>query len=335
MGTIVRRGAKWRAVVRRKGHKTRTRTFSRKALAQQWVRETEYLIERQQVEPSAADVGDLLTRYHDETAGPDGWGRTRRAHVKMLARQFAGVSLAELDGSTLARWARGHDISPGSRMRYLSVLAGALQAAENLWGVVVPWEQYRKARRALDQLGLIGQAGERTVRVSDEAIAAIKAEARACLIPLSDIIDFALLTGLRVGEVCRVEWRDLDEARRLLLVRDRKAPRRQKGNNTLLPLLGDALEIVLRQPRGELIFPYNPESVSAAFSRCARRAGFPGLSFHALRHECASRLFEAGLSIPEVALVTGHRHWGSLRRYTNLRPEDLHSRVAGKRKPGE
>jgi site-specific recombinase XerD len=42
-----------------------------------------------------------------------------------------------------------------------------------------------------------------------------------------------------------------------------------------------------------------------------------------LRHETASRLFEAGYQIPEVALVTGHKDWKMLRRYTNLKAEDL------------
>jgi Phage integrase family len=49
-----------------------------------------------------------------------------------------------------------------------------------------------------------------------------------------------------------------------------------------------------------------------------------GLHFHDLRHEGASRLFEAGLSIEQVALVTGHKDWKMLRRYANLRPEQLH-----------
>jgi site-specific recombinase XerD len=45
---------------------------------------------------------------------------------------------------------------------------------------------------------------------------------------------------------------------------------------------------------------------------------------HDLRHEGTSRLFEAGLSIEKVALVTGHKDWRMLQRYTNLKPEDLH-----------
>jgi integrase len=47
------------------------------------------------------------------------------------------------------------------------------------------------------------------------------------------------------------------------------------------------------------------------------------LHFHDLRHEGTSRLFEAWFTIEQVALVTGHKDWKMLRRYTHLRPEAL------------
>jgi len=43
-----------------------------------------------------------------------------------------------------------------------------------------------------------------------------------------------------------------------------------------------------------------------------------------VRHEGTSQLFEAGYEIQQVTLVTGHRKWDNLRRYTQLKPEDLH-----------
>ena len=71
-------------------------------------------------------------------------------------------------------------------------------------------------------------------------------------------------------------------------------------------------------------FPYNSKSVGTAFRRGRNAIGADDLRFHDLRHEATSRLFEAGLPIERVALVTGHKDWKMLRRYTNLKPEDLH-----------
>jgi integrase len=94
-----------------------------------------------------------------------------------------------------------------------------------------------------------------------------------------------------------------------------------------VPLLGEAWEIVQRQPRDagdDRIFPIEPGTLSKAFTGACRRLAIVDLHLHDLRHEGVSRLFEAGYSIEQVALVSGHRDWRHLRRYTQLRPEDLH-----------
>jgi site-specific recombinase XerD len=78
------------------------------------------------------------------------------------------------------------------------------------------------------------------------------------------------------------------------------------------------------------VVPYNPRSVGTAFRRACVDACVKDLHFHDLRHEGTSRLFEVGLSIEQVALVTGHKDWKMLRRYTHIRPEALHRLVAGR-----
>jgi integrase len=71
------------------------------------------------------------------------------------------------------------------------------------------------------------------------------------------------------------------------------------------------------------IFPYSPFSVSKLFTQACRDAKIEDLRLHDMRHEGTSRLFEAGWDIPEVAMVTGHRSWAHLKRYTNLKPTDI------------
>ena len=71
------------------------------------------------------------------------------------------------------------------------------------------------------------------------------------------------------------------------------------------------------------MLPYKTESVSAAFQRACARLKIEDLHFHDLRHEGISRLFEAGLAIEEVALISGHQSWNMLRRYTHIKPENV------------
>ena len=53
------------------------------------------------------------------------------------------------------------------------------------------------------------------------------------------------------------------------------------------------------------------------------KAGITDLRFHNLRHEAVSRFFEMGMSVPEVALISGHKDVRQLFRYTHLNPENV------------
>ena len=95
-----------------------------------------------------------------------------------------------------------------------------------------------------------------------------------------------------------------------------------------VPLLGEAWEILNRQPKTcDRIFPYNSKSVSAGFQRVRSSLGIKDLRYHDLRREGASRLFEQGFSIEEVAQVTGHRNLNTLWQiYTELFPNRVHEK---------
>ena len=73
----------------------------------------------------------------------------------------------------------------------------------------------------------------------------------------------------------------------------------------------------------ELIWSLHADSISQAFKRVCKAAGIEGLTFHDLRHEATSRLFEKGLNPMQVAAITGHKTLQMLKRYTHLRAEDL------------
>jgi len=167
----------------------------------------------------------------------------------------------------------------------------------------------------------------------DRIILALEANVRQ-QIPVGRIIRFAVATAMRQDEIARIEWRDFDASRRMLLIRNRKDPRKKKGNDQRIPLLEvsgyDACKIIEEQGRFSniregRIFPYNGRSVGTAFRRECGKLKIKDLHFHDLRHEGTSRLFETGFSIEQVALVTGHKDWKMLRRYTHLKPETLHS----------
>jgi integrase len=99
-----------------------------------------------------------------------------------------------------------------------------------------------------------------------------------------------------------------------------KHPGDKIGNNVYCELPPEALAIAKSMPRVKPeIFPYSTDAISAAFTRACKILGIEDLRFHDLRHEGISRLFEMGRTIPQVAAVSGHRSWTSLKRYTHIR----------------
>ena len=114
-------------------------------------------------------------------------------------------------------------------------------------------------------------------------------------IPFVDILNFSILSCMRIGEVCAIIWDDLDIENRSVTVRNRKDPRKKISNHMIVPLLGEAFELITKQPQNDVrIFPYNSRSVTAGFQRVRNDLKIEDLRYHDLRREGASRLFEKG-----------------------------------------
>lgn len=331
MASIIKTPAgTFRALVRRKGSRTLCKTFPTKKEAERWARQAEADLEagRPVTVPGGATVGDAIDAYRKlRDSGRRGIAPGSNEHY-MLAHLDAGlgdVPVAALAPQRLAKFAkmRADDgAGPYTVNMEVSKLGTVLKyAAISLhatWG-----DPVGAARPLLEHLGLIGPGKARDRRPTPDELAALRAKADT---RLRDIIDLAIATCMRRGEIARIEWADIDREKRLITIRDRKHPRAKKGNHETIPLLGDALDIIDRQPRDDdRIFPVSPEWMSDAFLLACRVCGIEDLHLHDLRHEGISRLFEAGYTIEQVALVSGHRSWSQLRRYTQLRPEQLHS----------
>ncbi len=143
---------------------------------------------------------------------------------------------------------------------------------------------------------------------------------RPSSIPMQKIIGFAIFSTRRLEEISRILWKDLDMQGSRVWVRDMKNPGEKIGNDVLCDLPPEALQIINSMPkRCEEIFPYSGDTIGTNFTRACQLLDIVDLHLHDLRHDGISRLFEIGGNIPQVAAVSGHRSWSSLKRYTHLR----------------
>lgn len=354
MATIRKqKSGRWRAQVRRKG-RALSQTFVRYEDARSWAMDREREIERGETPLNArlarvrtfADLIDLHVADMKEVGRAP--GRSKSATLSMLRRRLGKLTLAELDREQLVKFGRERALE-GAGPTTLSIDIGVIklvvQHAAAVHGLPVRVEPIDLARIALSRLGLVGHSQERNRRPTDAEIERLIRhfdDNPRQVIPMGRIIKFAIATAMRQEEICRVTWSDLNTRTKMLTIRDRKDPRRKKGNDQRIPLLDvsgyDALALIEEQRarRGNLddrIFPVNHKSISNLFTRACGRLGIMDLHFHDLRHEATSRLFEAGYRIEQVALVTGHKDWKMLRRYTHLQPESLHGAPVTPRPP--
>ena len=139
------------------------------------------------------------------------------------------------------------------------------------------------------------------------------------------IIVFAIETGMRRGEILGLSWDNIDLNRRTAFL-----PLTKNGSSREVPLSTKAISVLQQQrPRTKTHpFPVNSNAFRLAWGRLRSRAGLNDLRFHDLRHEAITRFFELGLSIPEVALISGHKDVKMLFRYTHLKVDSLVSKLA-------
>lgn len=335
MASVIKVGDKWRAQVRRKGHAAQCKTFATKARADAWARELEARIDSGQTSALPDQtllLAKVIEAYRNLRDKSRPIADTSNEHY-MLRKLATGLgdrrahALTPQDLVGYCTMRRDEGAGPYTCNMEVSKLGTAMRYASVALHVQLP-DVVGAARPLLKHLGLIGGGGKRARRPTEDEFAALLhwlAREKGEL--FADIVQFAVATAMRRGEIERLLWADVDQAKRLVLVRDRKDPRQKVGNDQWVPLLGEAWTVLKRQPKvdGEpRIFPIGASTVSKYFTEACRELGIPDLHFHDLRHDGTSRLFEEGYEIQQVALVTGHRDWRHLKRYTNLRPEDLH-----------
>mgnify|MGYP001347605752 CR=1 FL=1 len=136
---------------------------------------------------------------------------------------------------------------------------------------------------------------------------------------LKRIIVCALDSGMRLGEILSLTWRQVDVSRGIIRVEHTKSgkPREIPISERLRTTLGRAgahNEHVFLGPKG-----LGVESVKTAMNAALRRSGLEerGVRFHDLRHTFATRLIEHGVDPFTVQELLGHQSITTTQRYAH------------------
>ena len=148
-----------------------------------------------------------------------------------------------------------------------------------------------------------------------------------------------LHTGLRLGELCALKWKDIDFGNRMVSVNQTVQRLYREGGKTKtvlletepkseysrreIPLPVMILELFEKiRHEGNYVFgkdkPMEPRTLQNHFKRLLKKAGLKHKNFHALRHTFATNCIESGADIKSLSEILGHSDVQiSLNRYVH------------------
>lgn len=324
---------RYEAQIRLKGFPPQVKTFRKKRDAERWAQAREVDIRERRAfgrgARSELTLAEAIDRYSTEMLprlAPSarvgrarllGYWRDRLGHVRLTDLEPEQISRAiaevERDGA-----------GPATANRRISALSAVLKVAEREWGTISanPARRISRRREPPGRDRLLTPAERAALR------AACAASANAELLPL---VDLAIATAARQGELVALDWSRVDFGRRLMTLDVTK-----NGERRFVPLNSaaiDALERLGPKPAGPV---FAKGWCRGDWEAAVERAGIANFRFHDLRHFAASMLAESGASLLDIAAILGHKTLAMVKRYSHLSSShlsDVSERMVAKLKP--
>lgn len=329
------RGKTWRAIVRRKGYPTQSKTFELKRDAEMWAARIEAKMGVSEFDPlqkkQAKDkVLSLFERYEAEVASKMK-GRNEAATVRRLMKaEFMRLGIDKITPRDIRDWRdeRVKEVQPQTVHRELNTMSAVFTHAIKEWSAplqsnpchsVSRFKNADKARdkrwsdddikRFLDAAGWSPDQRPKTGR---------------------DYTGWALLiaveTAMRIAEMCMPLVSDFHSDEKYIHLRSTK-----NGDKRDVPLSSKALEYIGilcegKKPSDKII-PLGSDALGEYMHDVRKKAGLLHLVTHDARHEAATRMSTKLSNVLELAAVTGHRSLKSLKRYYHPTPSDLASKL--------
>jgi len=261
----------------------------------------------------AGRLGEIPGRWFEEAATR--WLKEARhkaslqhdaAKVRFFRQHFAGNRLDEITRDAVDRLVS--PMTPATANRHVAWIRAMLRKAEREWGWLdraPALKTYREPRRRIRWL-----TQEEFRRLHTSLPARYK-----------DPAQFAVLTGLRKGNVLGLEWSQVDLDRKVAWIHpDQAKARRAIG----VPLNDEAVALLRRQPSGQKrVFGSLTPITSRVWAGALKRAGLVDVRWHDLRHTWASWHVQRGTPLHALQELGGWESVEMVRRYAHLAPTHL------------
>ena len=344
MATISRR--KWSkkisyvAQVRRKGFKTLVKSFRTRTEAKKWGRAVERDWDQGKYidysEAQGFTLGEVMQRYirEDKHKQIKSWRMHEFRIAILLKDTISDTNLLRLSSKHLSEFKdrKRKEVGPSTWNKYLSLISVVIDTARRDWGIYLPNNPVHsgvrdKEPRPRDRT-LVDDEYERLLQACDQMKQVrFRRGDTAIHLYLKSMIIFSVETAIRQGELLAMRYDQFNFEKRTLYI-----PETKNGEPRTIPLSTKAIKVIQSVPRriDGKVFPLSCDSLKFWFGEAKREAKISGFRWHDLRRYACSLLFEKGLSVPELQLVSGHKDPRVLlNTYTKLSAENIAKKLIG------
>lgn len=196
----------------------------------------------------------------------------------------------------------------------------------HLFNKAVEWDMMEKSPFEHKQSLRLKENNKRVRFLNEDEITSLLS---ACAPHLKPIVETAILTGMRRGEILSLKW---DQIRGGFIYLEKT-----KTNEARQIPVSDDLEAIFKDIRHkdglryEHVFTFRGQPIErdlhVCFGAALKRAGLVGFHFHDLRHTFASQLILNGGSLKDVQEILGHKSMTMTLRYAHLTQESKRKAV--------
>lgn len=276
-----------------------------------------------------SEVTDRYLQYKS-----DHGKRSLQEDVRTIKRQLlpffgAGLPIRQLTAEKIADFEerRITEVSVSTVRNELAYLRHLLRLAQKKWGYLdrVPEIELPKAPEG------------RTRFLNQEEIGRLVDACRQSKnMHLPAIVILAINTGMRKGEILKLEWERIEMDKDLGFNAHIRLYDTKNGKPRGVPLNKQAIEALMSvepdpaRRMGRVFKRSNGKGwgqIRTAFEAAVTRSALPDFRFHDLRHTCASHLAQRGRPLKEIQEVLGHKSFAMTLRYAHLTPMHLRTAV--------
>ena len=316
MAYIRRHRNKWQSIIRITGHPVIAKSFVSKTDAKLWALSIESKIRRDDLGISKIiypKFKDLAHRYIKEVSPyKKSFIKERYIILALLNESWSKDSINKITPAVISKYRDKYltKVSGSSVNRTLDVLSTIFTTCKKEWGYPIenPILSIRRPKKA--------EPRDRRFN-EDELNKLIKGNKTSPL--LRDIIQIALETAMRQGEILRVQREHIRDNTLFIPI--------AKTKSRTIPLTLKAISLLNNT---ELPFNISGDALSKQFKKLCNHYGIKDAHFHDLRKQSLTNfMLDKKLSVAETMMIAGHSDPRMLlRTYNNLKVEDVAKKLS-------